>query len=385
MSARQPLSPRLALQIALVALGSGPALAEVITVGPGGTVERIADAARLARDGDTVLIQPGTYRGDVAVWLQQALEIRGIGPRPVLIADGEVAEGKAIWVLRNGRFRIRNIEFRGARSPVGNASGIRFERGTLDLADCVFEDNQMGLLTGNEADTELRVANSVFGHAPQGGPMLPHLLYAGRIGRFVLEGSRFLEGHRGHLVKSRARVSEVRYNWLADGPGGTASYELEFPEGGDVEVVGNLIAQSAATENPAIVSYGAEHGRWPVNRLRLAHNTLINDGPAQGPFLRAWFERLPADARVISHNNLLVGPGGFVDDMPGEHRGTARLPAGALGADSAWRGPLLKLEPVAPADDPALTPRAEFRFPAGTRPIDTPLRWAPGAFQTPLP
>ncbi|HPO20462.1 MAG TPA: SDR family NAD(P)-dependent oxidoreductase, partial [Rubrivivax sp.] len=90
---------------------------------------------------DTVLIQPGTYRGDVAVWLQQALEIRGIGPRPVLIADGEVAEGKAIWVLRNGRFRIRNIEFRGARSPVGNASGIRFERGTLDLADCVFEDN----------------------------------------------------------------------------------------------------------------------------------------------------------------------------------------------------------------------------------------------------
>ena len=33
MSARQPLSPRLALQIALVALGSGPALAEVITVG----------------------------------------------------------------------------------------------------------------------------------------------------------------------------------------------------------------------------------------------------------------------------------------------------------------------------------------------------------------
>ena len=48
--------------------------------------------------------------------------------------DGQVAEGKGIWVLRSGRFRIRNIEFRGARSPVGNASGIRFERGTLDLA-----------------------------------------------------------------------------------------------------------------------------------------------------------------------------------------------------------------------------------------------------------
>jgi hypothetical protein len=83
-------------------------------------------------------------------------------------------------------------------------------------------------------------------------------------------------------VKSRARVSEVRYNWLADGRG-QASYELEFPEGGDATVVGNVIAQSAATGNPAVVSYGAEHGRWPVNRLRLAHNTLINDGPAQAP------------------------------------------------------------------------------------------------------
>ena len=381
MSARQPLSPRLALQIALVALGSGPALAEVITVGPGGTVERIADAARLARDGDTVLIKPGTYRGDVAVWLQQDLEIRGVGPRPVLIADGEVAEGKGIWVLRNGRFRIRNIEFRGARSPVGNASGIRFERGTLDLADCVFEDNQMGLLTGNEADTELRVANSVFGHAPQGGPMLPHLLYAGRIGRFVLEGSRFLEGHRGHLVKSRARVSEVRYNWLADGPGGTASYELEFPEGGDVEVVGNLIAQSAATENPAIVSYGAEHGRWPVNRLRLSHNTLINDGDRPGQFLRLWFERLPADTRVATRNNLLAGPGSFVEAMPGDHRGNTRLPPDALEASQAW--PTRRLAPVSSADDIGLAPAAEFRFPAGRQALAAPAEWLPGAFQHP--
>jgi hypothetical protein len=122
-------------------------------------------------------------------------------------------------------------------------------------------------------------------------------------------------------VKSRARVSEVRYNWLADGPGGTASYELEFPEGGDAQVVGNLIAQSATTDNPAIVSYGAEHGRWPANRLQLSHNTLINDGDKPGQFARV-FERLPADARVSTRNNLLLGPGSFVEAMPGDHRAT---------------------------------------------------------------
>ena len=76
-----------------LALLACPLQAAVITVGPQESVRRIADAARLAKDGDTVLIQPGTYRGDVTVWLQQALEIRGIGPRPVLIADGESDDG----------------------------------------------------------------------------------------------------------------------------------------------------------------------------------------------------------------------------------------------------------------------------------------------------
>lgn len=385
VSLPRPLRSAGVLAFALQLASATPALAAVITVGPNETVTRIADAARLARDGDTVLIRAGTYRGEVAVWTQKSLTLRGIGGRPVLVAAGQAAENKAIWVIRGEQVSIDNIEFRGARVAAGHGAGIRFERGRLAVRDCVFEDNEHGILVANFEDMELSIRDSVFRQAARGGPLPAHLLYVGRIARFTLEGSRFEQGHGGHLVKSRARVNDIRYNLIADGAGGEASYELEFPEGGDATVVGNVIAQGPATGNPAVISYGAEHGRWPVNRLRLAHNTLINDGPAQGPFLRAWFERLPADARVISHNNLLVGPGGFVDDMPGEHRGNARLPAGALGADSAWRGPLLKLEPVAPEDDPALTPRAEFRFPAGTRPIDTPLRWAPGAFQTPLP
>ena len=382
MPARHPIAGQLALQITLFAMGGGPALAEVITVGPGEPVERIADAARLARDGDTVLIKPGTYRGDVAVWLQRDLEIRGIGARPVLLADGQVAEGKGIWVLRSGRFRIRNIEFRGARAPAGNGAGIRFEHGSLDLADCVFEDNEMGILTGNVADSELRIAGSVFGHAPRGGPLLPHLLYVGQISRFVLEGSRFVQGHRGHLVKSRARVNEVRYNWLADGPGGSASYELEFPEGGDARVVGNLIAQSATTDNPAIVSYGAENGRWPVNRLQMSHNTLINDGPRPGQFVRVWFERLPADTRVTTRNNLLAGLG------RGLRRGNARRPQGqhAAAGHHAAAGFGLNRPAAGCRYDPPPTvgsrPRAEFRFPAGTRPLAARPRWLPGAVQT---
>lgn len=376
------LRRRAALLLA-AALMPLPAAAAVITVGPGEAVTRIADAARLARDGDTVLIRAGTYRGDVAVWTQKALTLRGIGGRPVLVAAGQAAEDKAIWVIRDGQVSIDNIEFRGARVAAGHGAGIRFERGSLTVRDCVFEDNEHGILVANFDDMELSIRDSVFRQAARGGPLPAHLLYVGRIARFTLEGSRFEQGHGGHLVKSRARVNDIRYNLIADGAEGEASYELEFPEGGDATVVGNVIAQGPATGNPAVVSYGAEHGRWPVNRLRLAHNTLINDGPTRGAFLRVWFERLPADTRVLTHNNLLVGPGSFVEGMAGEHRGNTTLPAGALSADAAWRGPLLAPTPVPPADDPELTPHAAFTLPAGTRPLDTPPRWAPGAFQTP--
>ena len=43
------------------------------------------------------------------------LTIRGIGGRPVIRTDGRSAERKGIWVIRQGRFSIENIEFRDAR------------------------------------------------------------------------------------------------------------------------------------------------------------------------------------------------------------------------------------------------------------------------------
>jgi hypothetical protein len=48
-----------------------------------------------------------------------------------------------------------------------------------------------------------------------------------------------------------------------NGADGTASYELEFPNGGMAFVVGNTIAQSTLTENPCLISFGAEGYKWP--------------------------------------------------------------------------------------------------------------------------
>ncbi|WP_326540137.1 hypothetical protein [Pseudorhodoferax sp.] len=284
-----------------------PAGTTVWRVGPGEKLTRIADAARLAKDGDIVEIQAGDYHGDVATWRQQRLTIRGVGGAARLFAAGRSAEGKAIWVIRNGEFDISNIDFVGARVSDGNGAGIRFERGTLRLRHCLFWDNQMGLVTAgaeHAGDSTLDIASSEFAYSHVKGRW-GHNLYAGSIGLLRVTGSYFHHAGVGHLLKSRARVTELRYNRFTDEAGGRASYELNFPNGGQVQMVGNIVQQQPRTENGKMISFGEEGYKWPLNTLQMANNTLVNDLPHGGSFVYV----APGADAVLSANNLRVGPG----------------------------------------------------------------------------
>lgn len=282
-------------------LGAVPG--RIIKVGLNGSVPTVAQAARVARDGDIVEVQAGEYRGDVAVWTQKHLTIRAVGGRAVLIADGKSAEGKGIWVIRNGSFQVDGFDFIGSRVDDGNGAGIRFERGTLLVRNSRFLDNQMGLLTGNDPNSELMIERCEFS-GPRDGSHWYHNLYAGRIARFTLVDSYSHDARVGHLVKSRARESIVTGNRLVDGRG-TASYELEFPEGGVVTVRDNVIEQGPLTENPVIVSFGAEGYRWPRNELSMSDNTLVNRAPHNATFVRV----APGHASARLTSNVWVGAG----------------------------------------------------------------------------
>ncbi|NMG56198.1 right-handed parallel beta-helix repeat-containing protein [Aromatoleum aromaticum] len=367
---------------------SEPARAATLRVGPEEAITTIAEVARLARDGDIVEIQPGEYRGDVASWTQRRLTIRGVGERPVLIADGRSAEDKATWVIRNGDFVIDNVEFRGARVVDGNGAGIRFERGRLHVRNCAFVDNQTGILTSNFSDAELRIDDSLFADAPRQEHSLPHLLYVGRIAQLEIFGSRFHNGYRGHLIKSRARRSDIRYNLIYDGRAGEASYEIDLPNGGNATLVGNVIGQSAATRNPVVVAYGAEGHAWADNALVLSHNTLTSARPFGAWFLRVWRDRIGANIRVQGINNLIVGLGAFTLGASGEFHGNFPTLSGMLNDIetldfSLAPGSLLhgrgKNVAASPGDD--IVPDAEFQLPIGRRPLTAPAQWTPGAFQ----
>lgn len=366
-----------------------PALsnARVIRVGPEGDVQKVSEAARLAKDGDIVEIALGEWHGDVALWGQKQLTIRGLGNRPVLIADGQSAEGKAIWVIRNGNFLIDNIEFRGARVADGNGAGIRFEGGKLVISNCVFLDNQMGLLASNNDSAELIIEDSVFAEAPKQDQPLPHLLYVGRIASLKISGSRFHSGHVGHLIKSRARETDIRYNLIFDGPTGMASYEVDLPNGGQATLIGNVIGQSKATSNPVLVAYGAEGDAWPSSSLVLSHNTFISDGLKPAWFIRVWRDRLPPGVQVHTFNNLFSGFGFFDYGLSGTHEGNYPVWNGAFVGQEVldfrligrnWLRGIVK-RPI--VENLQVSPTAEFALPLGVREIPRLEKFVPGAFQ----
>ena len=300
-----PPRPAAAVRAAPAAPAPAASADRIIQVGGKSTIQTIAEAASVARDGDTVVIAPGEYYGDVAVWKQDRLTIRsGAGGRVKLIAAGSHVEGKGIWVVAGGRITVEDIDFVGARVPDRNGAGIRFERGHLLVKRCSFKDGQNGILTAGDGEAVLEIENSEFANNGDGSGST-HNLYVGGIRLLKVTGSYFHHARKGHLLKSRARENHILYNRLTDELSGQASYELEFPNGGVAHVVGNIVEQSATTNNSTIISFGAEGYRGPVNSLYLASNTIVDDRPNGGIMLKV----KEGDRQVHAVNNLLVGAG----------------------------------------------------------------------------
>ena len=326
----------IALQPSSAQAGEIDAAQAVIRVGPERSIKTIARSAQLASAGAIIEIDSGDYVGDVAVWTQDRLTLRAVGGRVRLTAGGAAAEGKAIWVMRGGQMSVEGFDFTGARVASQNGAGIRFEKGLLRVRDCTFTDNENGILTGNDADTQLEIENSVFGHNGYGDGQ-SHNLYVGAIARLSVTGSYFHHARVGHLLKSRAKVNRIYNNRLVDGEGGSASYELEFPIGGVAYVAGNVIAQSTSTENPHLISFGAEGYKWPRNEIHLENNTLVNLLPKGGVFLRV----APGADVIRAINNRLVGQGSLETAGPGDYRNNtyAALLDGLRALDGAQHNP----------------------------------------------
>jgi hypothetical protein len=336
-----------------------------------------------------VLVDAGEYRGEdaCAVWTQKDLVIRASGGPVVLRADGASAEDKGTFVFRGGNASIEGIDFYGARSRDRNGAGVRLDTGArLAVSRCRFEDNENGILTANDAASELTVVDSHF-VLNGAGDGLSHNLYVGAIGVLKVVGCYFGRSRIGHLLKSRARDNSVLYSRLT-GEDETSSYELEFPSGGRARVVGCLIEQGPKSENSTIVSYGTEDSRWQSNELQMSFCTLVNDRPRGGTFVRV----PSASVRTQFLDNLLVGSGELDVRATGAAIRIVRATTGDFADPGRFDYRLRRTSRLVGSagvfrdgDLGRSRPEREYVHPARSRPLTgytpiTPL--SPGAFQS---
>ena len=280
---------------------------QVLFVGPGRQLTRPSEAARVARDGALVEIVAGDYEGDVAVWRQNDLTLRGVGRRPHLQAGGRAADGKAIWVIQGDRVTVENLEFSGARVPSHNGAGIRAEGVGLIIRNCRFHHNEMGLLTNPRPNSVIVIEDSEFDHniadtARHG--KLGHNIYIHSARRFVLRNSDVHGAQVGHQVKTRATRNEIRDNRIRDGDG-ASSFLLDISEGGQAQVTGNQFGQGSRAENRTAIAFAGEARNRSADShsLKVEGNEFVNEGGA------ATFVRNHSNSPAQLKGNRIQGRG----------------------------------------------------------------------------
>ena len=280
--------------------GAGP----ILRVGPSAEYPTPSAAAAAARDGDTIEIASGDYRGDVAVWNANRIRIVGAEPRPHIHAEGRDAQGKAIWVVRGDNVTIENVEMSGARVADGNGAAIRAEGRNLLLRNAYLHDNENGLLSGANPTSEITIEHCEFAHNG-GGEGQTHNLYIGAIAKLTVRQSYLHHAIVGHNLKSRAAISIITDNRLADESDGRASYEADFPNGGQVLLAFNIFQKGPSAENGTLVSYGAEGMSDARSEFVAKGNTFISQRASGSRFIFL----APGTKSININGNVFAGPG----------------------------------------------------------------------------
>jgi Right handed beta helix region len=243
-----------------------------LTVGVGKQYAHLKDAVNASHDGDVINIDAGTYVNDFAT-VNHKITINGVGGMAHLVGSGNIPNGKAIMVT-NTDVTLNHLEFSGAQVTDHNGAGIRYQGGHMTITNCYFHDNQDGILGGAVPTGVVDITTSEFAHNGYGDGQT-HGLYIGEIASLHVADSYFHDTLAGHHIKSRADHTVIENNRLVDGTG-TASYDIDLPNGGQAVVRGNIIDQGTKSENPAMIHFGGEGTAYAGSSLLIESNVLSN-------------------------------------------------------------------------------------------------------------
>lgn len=275
----------------------------LIQVGPSRPYKTIPAGVAAASDGDIIEVDAGLYVDNATVISKNFITIRGVGGFAHMDGVQDIPNDKGFIVQYGRNLTVENMEFSHAHGPSQNDAGIRSQGDNLTVINCYFHDNENGILGGGAtSNSNVLIEYSEF--ASNGfGDGQTHNMYISNVAKFTLRYSNSHHAKIGHLAKSRAMENYILYNSLMDYQTGTASYEIDLPNGGLSYVIGNVIEQGPNTDNGGIISYGAEGLSNPIKELYVSGNTIVNDRSA-GTFVRT---QTGSTARLV--NNIFAGPG----------------------------------------------------------------------------
>jgi chitodextrinase len=280
-----------------------------LQVGPTRQYQTIGAALAAAVDGNRIEIDAGAYNEAVTV-TQNNLTLKGIGGYAhlnwgtgnYLTNTTNISNGKGLMVIDGSGDTIDGLEFSGAKVVDQNGAGIRYEGGDLTIRNSYFHDNENGILGQGGRSNTLLIENSIFqknGYCPA---QCAHNVYIGSMGRLIFRFNKSIDSHEGHTLKSRASVNEVISNYLST-KNSDGSYEADFPSGGTVYFIGNVIEQGVNTGNSSILAYGEEGITNSTRVLDVVNNTFFSF-PGSGTFLD-----ISGAPSLIVKNNIFAGGG----------------------------------------------------------------------------
>lgn len=289
------------------------ASAATLKVGAGQAYATPCKAFAAAADGDTIEINAATYSGDVCGIYRHNLKIMGVNGRPKIDAAGKNSMGKAIWVVVGNNIYIDNVEMYGAKVPDRNGAALRLEGRDFTLTRSFLHDNENGILSGANADSNIWIETTEFGRNGYGDGY-SHNLYIGHVRSLYFRYNFSHDANVGHNLKSRARLNTIVYNRFsslrAGETGSTAagkpSYEINLPNAGTAYIIGNVIMQPASNNNAAMIAYGEEGASNSSHDLYVVNNTFLNEDTVRGTFVMVGGS---VTKPVLFQNNLLSGIG----------------------------------------------------------------------------
>ncbi len=255
-----------------------------LTVGSGLQYTTIAQAVAASHDDDVIQVQAGTYKNDF-VQINDSITLQAVGGMATIEATVPPSNLKGILTVGDGghapNVAIDGFVLSGATISAAagnNGAGIRYQSGNLTLYDDVVQGNQDGLLaTPAVANTGTIIVNASTFAANGAGDGYSHNIYVNHIQQFTFEDSVSTGALAGHDIKSRALNTTIVNSTISDGATGTASYEIDLPNGGHALIQGNTIQQGPASRNPVIISYGEEGAVPAGSTLTVVGNTILND------------------------------------------------------------------------------------------------------------